>query len=262
MTISVTRKLAIELNLDTILFFLWQLAFGWLLLFYRGETNSNGRALKTSPYQLLLPMKAQTAFAMCFVVAGLAGVIFFSAKVYQDNQRVDKTANTQSVPVPPGSINLEGVSGPSIAKSPPTRLRIPAVSIDTGFVELGRQADGTMQVPEAYDVAGWYKYAPTPGEIGPAIIAGHVDNYRGAAVFYRLKELNPGDVIEVSRADGSTVKFKVDSVKQFSQSNFPTQEVYGNINFAGLRLITCGGQFNSSTQQYSDNTVVFASLIS
>jgi hypothetical protein len=70
------------------------------------------------------------------------------------------------------------------------------------------------------------------------------------------------DIFEVQRVDGSTMKFKVDSVKQFSQSNFPTNEVYGNINYAGIRLITCGGTFNSQTHHYSDNTVVFGSLVS
>ena len=81
------------------------------------------------------------------------------------------------------------------------------------------------------------------------------------AVFWRLRELVPGDTFEIDRADGSTAKFKVDAVKQVPQSNFPTEEVYGNIDFAGIRLITCGGTFNRTTRHYSDNTIVFGSLI-
>ncbi|MBI4101059.1 class F sortase, partial [Candidatus Microgenomates bacterium] len=94
-----------------------------------------------------------------------------------------------------------------------------------------------------------------------AIVVGHIDNYRGPAVFWKLGQLQPGDVVEIDRADGTTVKFKVEAIKQFSQDQFPTAEVYGNIDHAGLRLITCGGQFNRITRQYSDNTVVFASMV-
>ncbi len=145
-------------------------------------------------------------------------------------------------------------------KSLPTQLSIPDIAVNTNLIQLGKNDDGTMQTPESYDVAGWYQYSPTPGEIGPAVITGHVDNYKGAAVFYRLKELRPGQKIVVNREDGSTATFSVTRLEQFDQDHFPTEAVYGNTKDSELRVITCGGPFNHLSGQYTQNTVVFAIL--
>jgi LPXTG-site transpeptidase (sortase) family protein len=134
--------------------------------------------------------------------------------------------------------------------------------VNADIITVGKNADGSMETPDinSHDT-GWYKYGPTPGEIGPAIIVGHVDNLNGPSVFWRLGELKAGDKVEITRKDGKPVKFKVDSVQQFEQENFPAKKVYGNTDHAGLRLITCGGTFDSSTGRYTHNTVVFASVI-
>jgi LPXTG-site transpeptidase (sortase) family protein len=150
----------------------------------------------------------------------------------------------------------------ALSRSEPERLQIPGIGVDTGFVKLGKNPDGTLGTPDVNDTkVGWYEFSPTPGELGPAVIAGHVDNFRGPAVFYRLKELNPGDKISIKRLDGVSVEYRVDRVAQFDQSNFPTQEVYGNIDHVGLRLITCGGNFDRASERYTHNVVVFASRL-
>lgn len=152
--------------------------------------------------------------------------------------------------------------GPVVmARSLPTRLTIPDINVDTSLIQLGQNEDGTLETPEGYDVAGWYRGSPTPGELGPSIIVGHVDNYQGAAVFFRLKELQPGQRISINREDGSVAEFSVTQVAQFDQNNFPTTAVYGNIDHAGLRLITCGGPFDHVNQRYTQNTVVYATYI-
>lgn len=149
-----------------------------------------------------------------------------------------------------------------LSRSEPTNLRVSSVGINVDLISVGQKADGSMEVPPLFEpVAGWYKFSPTPGEIGPSVIAGHVDTHKGPSVFWRLREVKSGDVIEITRADGQTVKFKVEALKQFDQANFPTEEVYGNIKHAGLRLITCGGTFNKQTGRYTENTVVYAALI-
>lgn len=127
-------------------------------------------------------------------------------------------------------------------------------------MDLGVKADGTMQVPPGGFPAGWYTGAPTPGELGPAIIAGHID-MNGPGVFYNLHNLKPGDKISVTRKDGSRPVFLVTRVAQFAKADFPTALVYGNIDGAGLRLITCGGSFNSQSGHYEDNIVAFADLV-
>jgi sortase (surface protein transpeptidase) len=94
------------------------------------------------------------------------------------------------------------------------------------------------------------------------VIVGHLDSIRGAAIFYDLKQIKTGDEVRVERDDGSAAVFKVDSLEMYSQDNFPTEKVYGPINFAGLRLITCAGTFSRLKGHYSDNLVVYASLVS
>jgi sortase (surface protein transpeptidase) len=150
----------------------------------------------------------------------------------------------------------------SLPRSDPVRLVIPAIELNTELITLGKNPDGTLEVPTRTDIAGWYKHAPTPGEVGPAIIAGHLNNYTTwDGVFSKLSHLNPGQVIEIGRADGRTVQFKIDQVEQVSQQAFPTEVVYGDINYPGLRLITCGGSYNYLAGRYSENTVVFATMV-
>ncbi len=153
-----------------------------------------------------------------------------------------------------------GASGPMEA-SAPVRLTVPSISVDTPLMDLGLQPDGTLEVPPDGVLAGWFTGAPTPGELGPAIIAGHVD-WNGPGIFYDLHLVVAGDLIEVDRADGSTAVFTVTEVGQYPKNEFPTEAVYGPVGFAGLRLITCGGLFDDAAGSYEDNVVVFAELVS
>lgn len=141
------------------------------------------------------------------------------------------------------------------------RVRIAAIGVDSGLMKLGLRADGSLEVPPSGFPAGWYTGGPAPGERGPAVIAGHVD-WKGPGVFYHLRNLKPGDQVIVTRADGTTPVFQVSRVAEYPKDQFPTQLVYGDIDHAGLRLITCGGTFNSQSGHYEDNIVVFADLIS
>lgn len=143
--------------------------------------------------------------------------------------------------------------------SAPLRVAIPSIGVDTALMDLALMPDGTLQVPPDGTLAGWYTGAPTPGERGPAIIAGHVD-WIGPAVFHDLASVVPGDTVEVTRADGSVAVFNVTEVGQYPKAAFPTEAVYGAVDFAALRVITCGGVFNRATGHYDDNIVVFAEL--
>jgi sortase (surface protein transpeptidase) len=145
----------------------------------------------------------------------------------------------------------------------PVRVEIPAIGVATRLQRLGRAGDGTIEVPhgpDKWDVAGWYKDGTRPGDPGSAVILGHVDSKSGPAVFYRLRELRRGDQIEVDRAGGSRVTFTVQRVEQYPKRRFPTAEVYYPTLEPMLRLVTCGGAFNTATGHYTDNVIVFASL--
>ena len=144
-------------------------------------------------------------------------------------------------------------------ESVPTRIRIPAIEVDSDLMALGLQDDGTMETPPGAFPAGWYTGAPTPGELGPAIIVGHV-RFNAPGVFKRLTDLDPADRIDVRREDGSTATFRVTRLERFAKSEFPTKQVYGNIDHAGLRLITCAG-LDASSGEFDENVVVFAELV-
>jgi sortase (surface protein transpeptidase) len=111
--------------------------------------------------------------------------------------------------------------------------------------------------------AYWLTVTPTPGQLGPATIIGHVDSAAyGPAVFFRLGDLRQRDTISVTRADGTVAVFEVERVVEYPKAKFPTFAVYGNTDHAALRLITCGGIFDPAQRSYEDNIVVYASLVS
>jgi sortase (surface protein transpeptidase) len=124
----------------------------------------------------------------------------------------------------------------------PTRLRIPAISVDvTRFVDLDLNADGTLEVPADAHTVGWYARSPAPGRPGPAVLAAHVNWGHQKGVFYDLHTLQIGENIAVDRSDGSTGTFQVARVARHPKNGLPTQEVYGDVPGPELRLITCGG---------------------
>ncbi|MFL5896327.1 MAG: class F sortase [Thermoleophilaceae bacterium] len=139
----------------------------------------------------------------------------------------------------------------------PTRIRIRAIGVDARVTRLGINPDGTMQTPTEYADAGWYAPGPEPGERGAAVIAGHVDSKSGPAVFYRLGELRRGDVVRITVAGGKVIRFKVTGLERWPKASFPTKRVFGRTRAVTLRLITCGGAFNSATGHYVDNTIVY-----
>ena len=155
--------------------------------------------------------------------------------------------------------------GPRLQPSRPVSVDIPAIGVHSKLMHLGDNPDGTIQVPPLLTRAGeaaWYKYSATPGEIGTSVIEGHVNNYQGPAVFFRLGALMPGDHVDVTLADGITAVFRVTGVRQYRKSRFPAKTIYGPAGYAALHLITCGGAFDYATHHYLSSTVVFASLTS
>ena len=145
----------------------------------------------------------------------------------------------------------------------PVRLEIARIGVSTGLQRLGRDQHGAVEVPSGphrWDTAGWYAPGTRPGDPGSAVILGHVDSRSGPAVFYRLRELRRGDLVEVARADGSTARFAVQRTEQYDKRRFPTDEVYYPTLTPALRLVTCGGEFDATAGHYRSNIIVFATL--
>jgi sortase (surface protein transpeptidase) len=175
---------------------------------------------------------------------------------------------TAAVTPPPVGVNaLPAPTGPIVAPpqsantrpvAAPVSLTIPIIGVDTKLITLGLNPNGTLHVPSTTAVAGWYTGGPRPGAIGSAIIVGHVDSYKGPGVFFRLRTLKRGDKVYVRRADGTLVVFRVTLVQEYPKDHFPTESVYGPTPDAELRLITCGGTFDSTTGHYLSNYIVYA----
>ena len=173
-----------------------------------------------------------------------------------------------------GVLALTSPSGPPSAADPParpvtlaaaepagaapTRVRVPSVGVDSTLARLGTDAAGALVPPEDFGQAGWFTGGPAPGEVGPAVLAGHVDSWTGPAVFFRLDEVSVGAEVLVDRADGTTVRFAVTRVERYAKDAFPTEDVYGPTTGAELRLVTCGGAFDRARRSYLDNVVVYA----
>jgi hypothetical protein len=150
---------------------------------------------------------------------------------------------------------------PSGARVVATSVSIPAIGVRSTLQPLALDRTGALQPPRDPAQAGWYAAGPVPGDRGPAVIAGHLDSFTGPAVFLRLRQLRPGDVVVVHRSDGTTATFRVQSTRTYPKDAFPTQAVYGPTPVPVLRLITCGGAYDRSRQRYPDDVVVFAELV-
>jgi sortase (surface protein transpeptidase) len=167
-------------------------------------------------------------------------------------------AGVGALPAPSGPIEAPPQSADPAPVASPVSITIPLIGVKASLITLGLQASGALQVPTSTAVAGWYTGSPRPGSIGSAIIVGHIDSYKGPGVFYRLDTLRLGDKVYVRRADGTIVLFRVTRVLTYLKDQFPTQTVYGPTPDAELRLITCGGTFDSTSGHYLSNIVVYA----
>lgn len=174
-------------------------------------------------------------------------------------------SGTPARPAKPGATTKPAAKGPLLPRSAPVRLDIPELEVSSDLLQLGLNPDQTVQVPPLTkdSRAGWYKYSPTPGQLGPSVLLGHVDSVeQGPGIFFKLGALRPGATVTVTRSDDTVAVFRVDRVVSYPKDEFPTLEVYGNTESAQLRLITCGGRFDSRSGHYESNIVAFATLVS
>ncbi|MEU7653239.1 class F sortase [Micromonospora taraxaci] len=180
---------------------------------------------------------------------------------------VGLTADPATPPRPPADAPRRTEPAPDLVPLPraaPVLVQITAISVRAEVVPVGADAAGVLEVPplDRPTLAGWYRHGVSPGEMGNAVLVGHVDSPAGPAVFFDLGRLRAGEQIQVTRADTQVATFTVDDVRAYPKEHFPTTLVYGPADTAALRLITCGGRFDAATGNYVDNVVVFATRTS
>ncbi|GAA4616138.1 class F sortase [Saccharopolyspora hordei] len=191
------------------------------------------------------------------VLLVLWSAVLMTVVVAADTRPVD----ARSAP-PPAATHAVEAAGPVPGDPRPRAIRIPSIPVESTLVPLGLNPDGTAEVPPVEDAeqAGWYRLGPGAGEVGPFVVLGHVDSHTEAGVFYRLRDLRPGDRVEVDRVDGSRVTYVVDRVETAPKDHFPTEAVYGDVPRPEIRLITCGGAFDEDARSYEDNVIVYGHL--
>lgn len=198
-------------------------------------------------------MKRIAIFVVIFAIIGIfLGFHFTGAQTSQTIKGVQNQLNPTATLAQPQS------DTPEVPKS----LSIPSLNVhDITVEQVGLDAEKRMDVPSSFMNTGWYMLGPKPGEIGNAVIDGHLDTPTGApSVFWNIKNMRPGDTIEVTDADGKTYTFSVTKVVTYGTSTFPIETVFGTAQTANLNLITCGGTWDKQKKDYSNRTVVFSTL--
>ena len=199
-----------------------------------------------------------TQFALTLLLVAGGGMVTFA--LLRQGEPASAAPPVIELPTPSTGTTVPAVEIPVAAVPAPVAIRIESIGASAPVDPLGLNADGSLEVPTDYQRAGYYTGRPMPGAIGPAIIVAHIDSKTGPAVFYRLRDLKPGDEAVVTRADGTEVVFVVDRLEQHAKNAFPTDAVYGPTPDATLRLITCGGSWDAAAGHYRDNTITFAHL--
>ena len=221
-----------------------------------GEPKFSGAVI---PHRLMAPAAREVAVSPRLQITTSSTPPHLQITTSSTPPRLQITTSSTAPPVHSNVLSLSGESAAGPTYAVPTGLTIPAIGLRSPVVPLGKGADGTAEVPSGYDFAGWYDLGPRPGQIGPAVILGHVDSISGPAVFFRLSTLLPGDLITVYEG-ASSVRFSVERVITYAKDAFPTAQVFGPTPDPELRLITCGGPFDYAIGHYEDNVVVYAQL--
>ena len=213
-----------------------------------------------------------TAIAGVLALVGVLAVVLAVTGQQSPPQPAASTGD-RSESAAPSSPPAAGEAAPPATETPPpaaeqvaepVSMSVPSIGVTSDLLRLDLNDDATVEVPplEPDDKAGWYERGPAPGAIGPAVILGHVDSAEhGPGIFFDLGALQPGAEVTVTRADGTVAVFAVDRVETHPKDEFPTIEVYGNTDNSQLRLITCGGDFDSAVRSYEDNVIAFATLV-
>lgn len=175
------------------------------------------------------------------------------------------TTTSASASPPPAPTTNDPSSSSSGRGGQGMWIRIPAIHVNAPVVTVGVNSDHSIAVPpldKPYETA-WYDGSARPGHVGTSVILGHIDSAAtGAAVFYYLDKLRPGNLVTITLPHAGRVRYRVDGLREYHKTTLPYARVFGPVSYPGLRLITCGGAFDCQTGHYVDNIVVYASMVS
>ena len=143
----------------------------------------------------------------------------------------------------------------------PQRIMIPRIAVTADIEQVGLTPDNAMDVPKGYDTVGWYNLGARPGQLGSAVMTGHVDSTTGPAIFWRLREVRPGDEVIVVGEDGVERRFIVRETASYPYDDAPIERIFAATEQVSLNLITCTGTFDRRSQNYDQRLVVYTTLV-
>lgn len=195
-------------------------------------------------------------FVLTFVIAGVC--LSFLIPLSAPFLSAQKTTVQQPL------INAVGLLAQEKQQSVPgipVQLLIPAIHVDAPVEQVGLTKDGNMDVPQKWEDTGWYSGGPRPGSAGNAVIAGHLDSETAEAVFWHLKKLKPGDMVQVKDDKNQTWNFRVTETKVYKDNAAPLDRIFGPTTNKNLNLVTCGGTWSKNLQQYDERLAVYTELV-
>ncbi len=210
------------------------------------------------------------AAALAVVAVACFGAVFTGSDPPDKTPRAIASARPTSgletmtaTPSPAPSATSSPTPRTDDPKVAPVRLSIPALGVSRDLLRLGLRPDNTVEVPSSQDAdfPGWYRLGPSPGQVGSAVILGHVDSVRGPAVFYELRNLVPGNHVDVRLRNGATAHFAVRKVATYPNDEFPARKVYASQGVRALNLVTCGGIYDKARGGYQSNVVAYTRLV-
>ncbi|MDF9816202.1 class F sortase [Streptomyces sp. SPB162] len=202
------------------------------------------------------PTRIRRLLGATAVAAGMALAAGGSTALLTTSLHRPVPVNVGTLPTPQTATAT--LPAPATPAARPVRISIPGIGVHHSLTGLRVQQDGHLAVPDDPDQVGWWSDGPVPGDPGAAVIVGHVDSATGPAAFYGLSSLRPGDPVTVERADHSQVRFTVRALREYPKDAIPDGQVYATSGPPALRLITCGGDYDSQLGSYRDNLVVYA----
>ena len=185
-------------------------------------------------------------------------------------------AATSAVPAPspavavpgpapdPAAIPLRPAVQETAAVIPqPVRVQVEGTGIDLEVIPEGVEANGALALPDNHYQAAWYRYGPAPGAgEGSSVLAAHVDSRTEKLPIARLKNVAPGTVLTVTRADGSVLRYATEGVENIAKKSLDGHRLFDRTGSPRLKLVTCGGEWLEAQDDYEDNVVLTAAPLS
>ena len=211
---------------------------------------------------------ALTAMSLALLLLG-TGVSYNALRV---TKTVDAAVNKQAAASPEADVSTPSTAKPNastvkahtVAPDLPRFLRIPSLGVNARVKALGQTASGQIASPSNVHDAGWYKASAKPGTSGgTTIIDGHVSGWNAKGVFYKLKDLKVGSIVQVERGDGKVLEYKVVHTQVYNAEGMDAATTLGphRLGKESLNLITCTGKVKPGTNEFEQRLVVYTERV-